>query len=193
MPMPAQTSKFAAAFGFSQLVEADDKDPDGKKAKRIEERKKKEGESDDEHAKRCAAMDEEEAKAAAESDEKKDGKKDDEKEAKARAAGFSAGVSAERARWSTVLASKQAEGRGITACSLLDTTDASAESVCATLLTIPQMAAAQPPGLAARMAAVAATIPAPAAGGATAPAAGSSAEMAAQIVAAANKARGEKV
>lgn len=184
----SKTSKFAAAFGFAPAVAGEDpekKDDKDAKAKKADKPERKDGESDEDYAKRCDEADKEKEAAA-----KKAAESEGEKEKEAKAAGHAAGVTAERARWAAVLSSPQASGRGVTACTLLETTDMSADALCATLATVPEMKAATI-GLAARMAA--AEIPKPSPGGAEEAAPGSAKANANAIVAAAAKARGETV
>ena len=165
-----------------------EEDEDDKKAEEDEDDKSAseddEKPAENKKAKKVKAEDDE---AAAEDDEddKVEGD-DDDKEASATAA--------ERTRWATVMSSKvAAEGRVATACNLLSTTDMSARAIISTLATITVAAApTRGAGLYAAMGGVkdpklgAGVPPTKSAGPATTPEA-----MAAQIGAAAAKARGK--
>lgn len=181
----SKTNRFAGLFSFgASRAEDPKKDDDKDKAKPA----RMDGESDDDYAKRCDEEEkkkDDEAKKASDDEKKKD---DD-----AKAAATASGVSAERERWSTVLASAEANGKGATACSLLADSDLSAAQIIGVLKTTPEPQAEA--GLARRMAEQAKITPAPAPGGgasAEAPKPGSAAAIAAQCVAAADKARGIK-
>lgn len=183
----SKTSKFAVAFGFAaaaRAIEGEDKDKKDAKAKPA----RMEGESDDDYAKRC---EEEEKKKEAKAEGGKEGEGDEKKkDEETKAAARREGVMAERERWTAVLSNPVAADRGVTACTLLETTDMDAKAICATLASVPAMKAAATP-LAARM--DAANLPKPSASAAEPAAPGTPAGNAALIVAAAAKARGEKV
>lgn len=178
------TSKFAHLTSMPPLKAEDPKDKkdDDKDAKRA----RQEGESDDDYAARMAKMDEDEKKEAA---NPKDGDKEadgDEKEKEA--AATTRGVLAERERWSAVMAAPETAGRLATACTLLADTELSATQVIGVLKTTPE--AKVEGSLARRMAAAAATIPAPDAGGKEVKATDPKG-IAALIVATSDKVRGE--
>lgn len=192
-------SRFAAAFGFKPAAANNKEDDEQKSARRAKARERKDGESDEDYAKRCAEEDE---KDKAEDDkEKKDATNP---AAAAPVAGEAAavttaraeGVVAERKRWETVLSDPRAADRGISACHMLAGTDMDATVILSTLATLPAQAGAQESeadGLARRMEAARRANPAPGAGssggqdGDNSPAA-----VAARINAAADKARGVK-
>lgn len=187
-----KTSKFAAAFGFSAEAETDDDKKEKEKAKAKPARM--DGETDEAYAKRCEEAEKNDKEAAGKKAEGKEDeeKKDDEVKAQARAEGFAQGQLAERGRWATVLSASEAAGRGINACVMLETTDMSAAAICSVLttITIPDAKTAAPgAGLYARMAA--ADLPKPTPGAEPAAVTGELNGVAAAIVAAAAKARGE--
>lgn len=173
-PLLASASKFAHLFSFG--AKAADEKPD----EMAEDRKQKEGESDDDYAARMAAMDEKEKEAAA--DPADPDCEEPEEEKKKEAAAIDRGMKAERKRWETVLSDKGAAGRGALACHMLATTDLDAAAILATLAVTP--VAGKVSGLAARMAAEPVIAPKP--GGS-----GGALTIAQQINAAAAAARGE--
>lgn len=147
-------SPFAASFGLEAPKETDDE----KKSRRAADRAKKDGESDEDYAKRCAELDDKEkAEDDKEKKEAEDPEKDpdlaaddEEKEAAAFAAGFTAGGQ----RWQDVLTAKEAKGKGLIACHLLSSTDMSAKDITTALVAMqPDAQANSVKGLAARMAA----------------------------------------
>jgi hypothetical protein len=187
-------ASFAHLLGIptnaSAKAEEDDdkkKDPDAKKAEESDDDKKK---KDDADTKKAEGDDDEkkdpDAKA---SDEDEDPEKcednDDKKKARAR------GVKAERSRWSTVLAHKNAgEGRVASAVHLLVTTDMPSDQIVGLLGTFPATTATKRGGA---LDALMAREPKlnPGTGGSEQPGEPTAKSVAANIAAAAKKARGE--
>lgn len=152
----------------------DDSPKDGKKAKKL---KKADGDDDD-----AAEGDDDQREDAARAE---DGDGDDDDKDKDSAA---AGRKAERSRWAKVLRSPAAgHGRLPAACEMLANTGMSASAVIATLTAFP--AAPQGSRLGDRMAGV--RSPSVGVDGGAPPAGSSAKGMAAQIVAAGKKRRGE--
>lgn len=213
--LAGRVSRFAGAFSLGMTRrgasvaagEDDDENPhkqrkgesDSDYAKRMrddkdapESRKQKAEESDEDFAKRMRSEDEKEEDPEAAGQRAEGGEKEEKEEgegAKKAAAAFSNGVKAERARWENVLASKEANGKGLVACQLLSSTDMDAAVICKTLAAFPAEAASNGSGLARRMTET--RVEAPASEGA-APVNASGAVTAGQVVAAAAKARGAR-
>lgn len=153
-----ESSRFALLFnadakGGKKAKEHDDDEERDEAGKLV----KKDGESDDDYAKRCE--DDEEASAEEETDDPDAEKEDEDKDKEA--AAYARGVQAERARWDAVLTSEAAIGRGPLACSFLADTDLTAPQLIKAIALAPAGKGATG-GLAARMAA--ARIPAPSPG-----------------------------
>ena len=127
----SKLSRFAGLMGFGAKAAEDDKPEDQMAEKPVQE----EGESDEDFQKRLDKWKEEggEEEAAAPADPGDES----EKCKKAKEEGVAEGVAAERARWSGVLASTEAAGTAITACSLLADTDMAAASIQKTLAALP--------------------------------------------------------
>lgn len=197
------TSPFAHLLGHRK--------PDAKTAVRAEtenttdddERKQRDGEADDDYAKRMKALDEkekdEEAKRAEEEDKKpadeeegdaRNGRRaedDDEDEAKSKKA-EARGRSLERARGDAIFSCRAAADRPDLAAQLAFKTSMSAEEAIG-VLTTAASGERRAPGLASRMSAV--EVPHVASDAAPAPSANDPAGKAALIIAAGKKRRGE--
>lgn len=112
-------------FGRTRAAEEDEEKPEG-------------APPENEEDEAAAASDEEEEEPAGSAEEGgEDGEGGEEEEEQEEA---QAGRQQERARWATVLSSPQAAGRVETACTLLATTDLSAEQVIGTLKAVPAAA-----------------------------------------------------
>lgn len=186
-----KVSAFAAAMTVAAKPDAAEGSDDGED----DERKKKDGESDEDYAKRMKALDDKEKpEAGADPAEPDAGEAaDEEKKAAARAEG----ITAERTRWATVLKSEQAAGKGATACEMLASTDLPASNIITVLSTVTAPSISAPAhGLVARMAANKVDAPSPAAaaagGGAQADENGRVTVTAQDIMSAAGAARGEQ-
>lgn len=148
-----------------------------------DERKRKEGESDEDYDARMKKLDEK--KEHEEEEAKKAEKEEREKEeAKATAA---EGAKAERTRWTQVFASELVVGRVATACTLLSTTDMAVDQILAVLKTTP--AEAKAGRLGDRMGEV--RVPVIGADTPAKPGTDTPAGLAAAVIAAGRKARGE--
>lgn len=139
----SKVSRFAGLLGFGAKKAAEDpkdKDKDKEAAHQAKKPVQGEDESDEDFKKRMKAWeDEDEEEDDEDGDEElaEEPKDVDEKCKKAKADGLAEGIAAERSRWADTLASKAAEGRVVSACSLLADTDMNAASIQKTLAALP--------------------------------------------------------
>lgn len=134
----SKMSRFAGLMGgllSGKTATEDGKDKDQSAEKPV----KREDESDEDFEERLKKWREEGGEEEAETpdDVTDTTETDDGKVKKAKEDGVAEGVTAERNRWSTVLASPAAAGKAITACSLLADTDMTAANIQKTLAALP--------------------------------------------------------